>query len=346
MIDKKTPPIYTMDIETDPFLYGRLPMPFCIGLQSEDKFASFWGDDCIESMMAYLYQLPKGIIYMHNGGKFDIYYIWEAIKNDSEMMIINSRVLKCNLKVQYGGHEVRDSYAIMPFKLASYKKDAISYDKFEPGVRENYRHEITSYLRGDCQYLRELCVAFIAKFGDKLTVGSTAIEQLKQFHTFEKLNTAKDHEIREQFYYGGRVECFKKGVIDGKFKVYDVNSMYPYVMKNFQHPISAGYFIGNTISKFTCFVTVEGFSHGAFPSREKNRGLCFEKKYGVFNVTIHEYRCAIRLGLFDQKRVIRAYNFDTRDTFKGFVNHFYKSRIEAKNSGDTISALFYKFVLN
>jgi hypothetical protein len=112
-------PIYTLDIETDPFSYMHIPEAFAVGLYDGETFHYEWGKDCMERMRVYVSNLPSGIIYAHNAGRFDFYYMLDWF--DGRMSIIGSRIIKC-----YGqGHEWRDSFAIYPERLASYKKDDI-----------------------------------------------------------------------------------------------------------------------------------------------------------------------------------------------------------------------------
>ena len=128
-------PILTMDFETDPFLHRtrgssvrvwtlwRFGLRFCMG---ESRAAR---------MVKRLSKLPPSIIYMHNGGRFDINFLrpWLA----PEMRIINGRIVSCHL----GEHEIRDSYSILPFPLKSYKKDDIEIDKLEAGARETHNRD-------------------------------------------------------------------------------------------------------------------------------------------------------------------------------------------------------------
>jgi hypothetical protein len=44
-------------------------------------------------------------------------------------------------------------------------------------------------------------------------------------------------DLERAAYYGGRVECFKIGSFEGDFYKLDVNSMYPYVMHEFEYPV-------------------------------------------------------------------------------------------------------------
>jgi DNA polymerase type B, organellar and viral len=365
--------IYTIDLETDPFLEGRFPMPFSSGFYDGQKFTYFWGDDAIPRMRSHIETLPPGIIYAHNGGRFDIYYLMGWIAGRS-MRVINSRIISASMACDTGDHSLRDSYAIMPFALGSYKgkkrKLEMAYWKLEnfpccdletkqeTTVRLLHKAEILEYLEMDCVLLWELCSAFHEKFGDKLTIGSTAMKELSKIHSFEKLNPSWDafirggrmpspnqKEIRHGYYYGGRVECFGKGIISGDFKIYDVNSMYPFVMKSMRHPIGSISHVGREITEHTCFVKVEGRNYGAFPMRAKD-GLRFDVKYGIFHVTIHEYLMALKYGLFKPRKIILTVDFFEQGTFSEFVDKFYTARQDAKAIDDAINEMFFKLILN
>jgi DNA polymerase elongation subunit (family B) len=338
--------IYTADTETDPFLYDRYPHTFCCGFYDGETYRGFWGPDCIDEMFSYIATMPPGIIYIHNGGRFDIYYMTKHIIG-YPALIINGRIVqtRCKSNDPKRPHEIRDSYAIMPFALAKYKKDEIDYKLLEKDVRHKHKKEIMKYLKGDCVYLWDLCRAFVNMFGPKLTVGSTAMTELKKFHTFENLGRKADEDIRSNFYYGGRVECFKRGLLNGRWKVYDVNSMYPSVMRNYLHPVDTPEAETQKVRKSTCFIVAEGKNYGAFPTRTKE-GLRFDREEGTFAVSIHEWETAIRHNLFEPKRIRKCINFRNRSTFSEFVDSFYQRRNQAKSEGDSIHALFYKYVLN
>src|ERR1700734_1193944 len=169
-----------MDFETDPFSHGKRVYPFCFGAYDGQDFASIWNRRCPEAIVRYLDKFEPSIIYMHNGGRFDVFYLMRWLEAD--MTIINGRIVRAWL----GKHELRDSYAILPIALSAYKKDEIDINKLRAECRESHRPEILSYLRGDCVYLHELVSAFHEEFGDYLTIGSAAMGQLKRFHPFER----------------------------------------------------------------------------------------------------------------------------------------------------------------
>lgn len=340
---KDTRPIYTIDLETDPFLYDRVPEPFAAGLFTGTKFIYTWGKSCIAQMERELEQLEPGIIYAHNGGKFDFHYLLDWAEGDCK--VINNRIVTMPTKM---GHELRDSYAILPTPLAKFgtdAKDEIDYAKLEKPVRNKNKPEIIRYLKKDCVSLWHYVASFIEEFGVKLTIGGTAMGQLRKFHDFESLEKVTDFMLRD-YYFGGRVQCFEKGVATGDFKVYDVNSMYPFAMKNFLHPLDMPTSDGKRVSKNTAFLMVEGVNYGAFCKRDKNGSLRFDIGEGVFCITIHEWEQALALDLFKPKRIHETVNFASQGTFADFVDHFFSRRQRAQANNDDARTLFYKLVLN
>ena len=109
------------DFETDPFLHGRKPEPFSCGFYDGETYQEFWGADCAAQLMRYISSLKRPRrIYMHNGGKFDFFYIIGFLENP--VRIINGRIVSA----KFGIHEFRDSYAIIPVPLKAYDKDDIA----------------------------------------------------------------------------------------------------------------------------------------------------------------------------------------------------------------------------
>lgn len=348
-VNSTVKPIYTLDFETDPFVHGRDPKPFCAGLYTGDNFYSTWGDNCVEEMHDILMSLPPAIVYAHNGGKFDFYYTMDWIANNKQMMIINGRIVRA---YTWGDneHELRDSYAIMPFALKQYKKFEVDMRTFERDKREQHKKTIIKRVRTDCIYLHELCVSFVDRFGDNLTIGGTSMKQLRKLHKFECLDAEQDARIRKPYYYGGRVQCFESGIIKPsageQIIAYDLNQCYPYSMSNFKHPLSIpDGTLGNDLTDDTYFLTVYGRNYGAFPTRT-SEGLRFTIERGFFSVSIHEFNAAIETGLFEVSDVIETINFRTAGTFDTFVDKYTAMRRNAQLTKDEIGAIFYKYICN
>lgn len=345
--------IAVLDFETDPFAYGRIPAPFAAGFYSlEHGYVDFWGDDCAARLMEFIESIKDSYtIYAHNGGKFDFHFMLDWLQNP--VKIISSRIAQ----VKLGIHELRDSYCIIPIPLSAYIKDSIDYRKMERNVREVHKAEILSYLKTDCASLFDIVFKFIERFGKQLTIGGTAIKTLREIHPFDATSQIHDAKFRP-YYFGGRVEAFKTGVHVGAWKVYDVNSMYPFVMATMQHPTGSRYKFGyrrnidkrGRIAGFAdsefYFAKIKCRQHGAFPVRSKNAPLNFEVPSGEFCVTSHELKAAIETGRVSDVEIIEvAAPFETI-SFNEYVQRFMEEKISSKTRGDKAGEIFAKLLLN
>lgn len=337
---KDNRPIATMDIETDPFLYGNTPSPFAIGFYWADGYMQFWGDDCIVNMMEFLDSLSESfIIYMHNGGGFDFWYLQDWITNP--LFFIKTRLAKCGL---LGKHELRDSYKMIPVPLAAYEKEKIDYQLFWYPTREKHKKEILFYLQKDCEYLYNLVTDFISRFGNSLTIGSMALRQLKKLHPQKHESEQFDTRFRP-YYMGGRNQVFERGELHGNFKIFDVNSMYPYVMSTYKHPLGGSYSTCKNIpDNKISFALIEAESNGALPIAEK--GLQFPFGRYRFFACSHEIHAALDLGLIRIIKVIACYYFNAAQTFSAFINKFSQMKIDADKKGDKGGRLFAKLLMN
>lgn len=336
--------IGVIDFETDPFKFGRLPRPFCVEFLSEDICKSFWGDDCAEQLVHWLEtELTEPyLIYAHNGGKFDFWFIHSYVSNP--IRVINSRIVSCKLF----HHTLRDSFAIIPVALAVYNKIKIDYTKFERHKRQKNKPEILRYLHQDCLDLLTLVTSFVERFGPKLTVGTTAMSQLQKFHTFTRSDESEDSIFR-QFYYGGRVEAFRSGILKGPWEVYDINSSYPKSMRDYSHPIGGNWDIESKLPrsfKRPFFIHFEGTNAGALPSKLEDGELTFNLARGEFFACSHELEISLDLGLVKIEKIHTIYRTQETISFDAYVNHWYEQKVAAKAAGDKIGELFAKFMLN
>lgn len=346
------------DTETDPFYPGVIVAPFTCGYYLPDtgEYFDFWGDDCIHQFFAHLADMHGEetlAFYVHNGGNFDFYFMTDYLDKGHAPFIINGRLVK--IKMQ--GHDFRDSYAMIPVALGTYDKIKIDYDKMQnwpcsivatrqlTTVREFYREEIQVYMRRDCTSLAELVTSYLDMFGDKLTMASVALPMLRSYHGFDTMWNAIDDTLRP-YYFGGRNECFAVGEMTGAFKIYDINSSYPDVMRRYQHPISANPIVTNKITDETFFAHVTAWSLGALPVRNEKGGLEFPRGTREFFACIHEIKAGIETGTLRIIKVHKAYGFEQTTSFDTFIDTFYKLRMEASDNNDEIRKLFYKLVMN
>ncbi len=343
----------TVDLETDPFRHGRTIRPFLWGFYSEEMgFHHHWRDapDCAETLFKFLETLEEPhLIYAHNGGRFDWLFLLPWITEPPT--IISGRIVECKL----GIHTLRDSFAILPVPLkAAGDKLEIDMAKLEPGRRWRHRAEIVTYLEADCRELFKAVSAFRERFGNSLTMAGAAMRRLKASvenatqrpwtHTLQKLPLSEDPRWR-RWYYGGRVSCFDRGVIRENFTVYDVNSMYPSVMKHYKHPVGRHYIEQNAIDDRTDFAIVDAYSDGALPLRADDGGLSFPKARSLYYASGHELRAAMELGKVRIFRVLQAMFCTVKIDFSDFVDEYYTLRQAARHT-DPVAFLHYKLVLN
>jgi len=355
----------TLDAETDPFLYGRKPLPFAWGLFDGIHYYEIWGegesreeqaDDCTDRIIQKIHSIETPLrIYAHNGGKFDFFYLLEKGVITDPVKIINGRIVSARI----GIHEIRDSYAILPVPLSAYQKNKIDYALFEFAVRHLHKDDILHYLASDCEYLHELVSAFISEYGLNLTIGSTAIKTLKKMHPFKAQNDSHDERFRP-YYFGGRVQCFDRGILHGDFEVHDVNSMYPFVMKHCQHPtgkdyrllyendLDNGFYETGVIANYPFqpyFINFTGHSNGAFCTRS-DKGLNFEPQQGEFKTTSHEFQLALKYGLVTIDQIKEIFVPLETISFGEFVDMCIEGKIEGKKDGDKAKELFNKLLAN
>lgn len=324
-------PIWAVDCETDPFKRGRIPAPFVWGVYTGSEYHQFTDT---EEMIIFL-QENDVICYAHNGGKFDWHFITEYISDYEPLTIIAGRLAKFKI----GYCEFRDSINIIPAPLAAYKKDEIDYSIFEESERnkpENWQL-ICDYLKADCIYLHEMVTQFIESYGMALTQAGAAMKIWAKMSGIQKPNTGPDYYADfSKYYYGGRVECFQKGIIEDNFSVIDIRSAYPYAM-TFDHPWSGIYAVYDNIPEdidderlSRCFISLYAKGKGAFPLRGKN-GLIFpnDNETHRFHITGWEYISARETNSLEISSIEEVTEFLDTVNFTDYVDYFFAVKNEA-----------------
>lgn len=328
---------------------GRQPKPFVWGFFDGETYEEFWDDDlyareetCTNKLAHYLSDKSL-LIYAHNGGKFDFFFLLEWL--EEKISLINGRIAKCSLY----GNELRDSFLILPLPLSAHCKDNVDYDLFEVGVRAKNVKVISKYLRSDCYYLYEWVTEFVNRFGAKLTIAGTAFSQLKKTgYPVPRTGEFYDSLFRD-FYFGGRVQCFRIGEIAGPLQYYDINSAYPFAMLA-SHPCDASY---RCVSKIIggdkpAFYHISAVSKGALPVRGADKKLYFpsDDVKREYKVSGWEIRAGIETGTLKIDKVHIGYVFDRSLTFETYVKKFHEEKKNAKISGNKDSEIFAKLLLN
>lgn len=320
--------LWVVDCETDPFEKGVTDIrPFIWGATDGVKYQQF---DTTSDMIAFFSEI-EATVYAHNGGKFDYFFVFDFIEPFSDMLIINGRLSK----FQIGLSEFRDSWNILPFPLGAYNKDDIDYSIFKKSERDKpkNRKKICDYLKGDVRYLWELVSAFQSEYGKHLTLAGAAMAQWRRISGEKNPKSTRGfYGEYSKYYYGGRVECFKTGIIKKPFKVIDINSAYPHAMIH-QHPWGVDSIALSKLPRSgieQCFITLECDSSGAFPYRDAKKGtLTFPHRRDVYHVTGWEFIAALETDTIKNYRIIKVIKFGEEINFKSYVDYFFAKKENA-----------------
>ncbi len=291
--------------------------------------------------------------FAHNGGKYDIRYIFETLKNLSkkftfEFYVSGSAVINFTVLRAAGDRKVgwyfTDSYRLIMGSLAKVTQEFdVEHKKldFDPASKE--------YNRNDCVGLYEALTKFFAVRG----VGAETIasHSMKVFRTFY-LNRSipQPHEDVEEFvrscYYGGRCEVYRWDEQD--VGLYDINSMYPWAMRGLI-PVQ---YRGRTTS-----IPDDDSLGIGFYEVEVAYPECyvpalpwyFDKLYfpqGKFvtRCTSMELRQAIADGA--GVRILRGCVFDVDRIFDAYVDDIYARKKAADAEGNGVLRTVHKLELN
>lgn len=226
------------------------------------------------------------------------------------------------------------------------------------------RLELQTYNMQDCKITRDFSIFFQNGVNSlmgtvQLTIGSTSLKTWRM--NYQPCDLIKesfitgDKSIRNfifEGYYGGRTEVFKRGSFD-EVNYYDVNSLYPYVMKNkFPLPQSVKIIDSRNVSfdniiryegVSRCKVNVDNIDKPILPLRHDGK-LKFPigSFEGVWNHI--ELREAIIMG-YDVKPVEQIIYTKSFYPFKNFVDKLYKLRLKYKEENNPFE-IVVKLMLN
>lgn len=316
-----------------------------------DVFTSHSGWDC----------------FAHFGGKFDYLFLLESLLREiqkGEPYIIGEIIPRGSgifcFDVTYEGDKkitFYDSSALLPFSLkritenfgVAHGKKEIDYSKIT-----KVTPQLLEYLEYDCRGLYESLEKFfgwplIKSCGRSFSLASQSLRVLRSYikRPIAALSPAVDAEIRRG-YFGGRVEIFRlvhAGNEKQTLKCYDVNSLYPTVMRANDFPNAFRYETDSFENKpgfWECVVTAP-YSH--IPAL----GIVHKKKY-IFPTG--KYRALLSTPEVDYVRSLgysvsieRGFVFSNGgNIFREFVDSLYEIRENSRR--DSVDNTIAKLLLN
>lgn len=299
------------------------------------------------------------LFFFHNLNKFDSYFILNTLSNTEEFDINiisrNNQIYKIVIfnKITKLRLEFRDSLLYLPISLdelsrifcIKYKKLSFNQDnnlinnyivdvKFQEDLKNYCLFDSLALQEGFESYLKYIRTSLKIEPLDSLSLPGISLRYFRS--TFyddincpiERLSSNKDNFIRKS-YRGGMVELFKPHLIDGFH--YDVNSLYPYIMKSFHMPIGVGQWVDiSDIDNFFGFVKVEvtspEYDHKPFLNYYDDKlGLIAPLGTWVEVYFSEEIKYALTLGY--KFKYLKGLSYSKGIIFDKFVDSLYGLRL-------------------
>lgn len=380
---KRSFKLATFDIETTEWIN-----PYYVSFYDGLSLFRFEGKNCISDFLKKVitHKYRAYHIYAHNGGKFDFNFLAEKLKYSNRKLDFLMSSSTCVQLSVFHNNEVDDdgkllsrnctrfvdSYRLLPYALDKLTKDFdVEHKKinFMPkGCKKKdfvYLNELFlkkdklfyKYADNDSIGLYEVIQKFLELLNKEngelgLTLASTSLKTFKKSYLNNSLKmTNKDtNEEMKKAYYGGRTEIFQLYFPEGKYYCHDVNSLYPFVMRNHYFPITIPRKIGTPNKEFIleehgiteCRVTCPKDIYIPLLPYRYNNKLYFPT--GTFtgywdNVLLSK---AYQLGYKIEPK--KGFIFQSEKIFKEYVDRFYSLKQHSKK--DTSPYILAKLLLN
>jgi hypothetical protein len=300
-------------------------------------------------------------IFAHNA-EFDLLTIFgNIIKNIDNAAIFNGKFIMC----KYKKITFADSLNIFPAsaekigEMLDSKKHENKKVKEGGLTKKNLNQKDIEYCIQDCRIIFTALLKIFEEIGEiKLTIASLAMFQFRSKFLTEVLYFSDLVDEFYSSYYGGRTEAFFIG--ECNCDCYDINSLYPDIMKNIYFPdikrLKKETFID---TKYLLFLlkSYEGLAKvtvkhkdtyfGYLPVKEKINGqikLLFPVGEFTTTVNFNELRFAIESKVVEVLKVhYVVYGNPMSSPFVDFVDYNYKIKSE---STDKLKTTIFKLILN
>lgn len=238
--------------------------------------------------------------------------------------------------------------------------ETIGFPKIKINFQECTKEEMKIYCKRDVEILLEFWkqwAEFIKdnKLGSlKYTISSQSMEAFKQRFCKHKIWLHDNLDVLDferKSYYGGRTEIFYKGKVRKPIRYYDVNSMYPYVMKNFNYPIEYKFTKENISIQQMEYYIEKGWlviaecyidtKLNAYPLKRDNT---LQFPTGKFITHLSTPEVIEALENEDIVKFGKVQFYKGANIFAEYIDFFYNNRVELKKAGNKKEKMFKLFL--
>lgn len=329
-------------------------VPICFTFH--DGQSSFYTKDPRKAMK-YILEYPRPAIFCAHNLEYDIGNLMKFCGFKwVDRMIYASRLLRVSLK--FSKNYFVNSASFFPGSVKQ-MGIVVGLPKLDgdPFSREYAERDAQIVQR----YMEKLQQKLLKDYGAALgvSIGQISMEVYRRSFMVEPQVTWCAPEALAA-YYGGRVEMYYKGILEGPIKVDDFNSCYPYVMRHRDYPDTGSLEKSGLdkddfgIGKFTVRVPNTLFVPPLPFRNPESKRLFFPNGIMTGWWTFHEIRKAEELGC----KVLREWQAvgtsHAVKPFDGFVDHFYAKKekaasdleINPKDENAMFEKTYNKLVMN
>jgi hypothetical protein len=342
--------------------------------------------DFIKRLVVVVKQNPKiKAVYFHNLSRFDgililkhmiihhnTEYVLQPLMRNNELfeIVVYRKAGKTLL------FRLKDSLKVLPGKLSNLANDfcpelggkgSIPHETIEECNLSPQKGELLDYMKQDILLLGGVMykAQYIFKtyeFVDnvtKLTISALAVTIFRTNY-YDEINwpihipNRNEDTFIRRGYYGGHADTY---IPKGKnLYYYDVNSLYPHIMKSYPmprgKPVWHGNLAGQELDELHGFIEAyvkcpSNMKRPFLPYKKKDNMLLFPKGEFVGVYYSEELKYARTIGY--EVIPMRGYLYDEKcngSPFVEFVTKIFEKRQEAKRMGNQALAYIYKILMN
>jgi len=339
--------------------------------------------DFIERLAVVVRQNPSmKTVYFHNFSRFDgiillKYLATHGVKYTFIPLMRNHRLYE--LAVYRGKmllFRLRDSYTLLTSSLNNLSKNlcpelgskgSIPHDEVQVSNLITLRDQLLDYMKQDIRLLGGVMLKaqsiywthYKVDIVTKLTLSSLALTIFRTNY-YDQINwpihipNRNEDTFIRRGYYGGHADAYKP--YGENLDYYDVNSLYPYIMKSYPmpggKPVWHGNLEGQDLDSLYGFIEAyvecpRNITRPFLPYRDENKKtLIFPTGNFVGVYYSEELKYARDIGY----RIIplSGYLFEKMNSspFGSFVSTIFEKRQDAKRTGNDAMSYIYKILMN
>lgn len=326
-----------------------------IVFKTEDEFWQF--------VEAHTYEKTCLYIFAHNVD-FDMsvvrgYSKLRELGYDVQKWFVHNNGVFIKAKKGRKSVVITDTLMLFPFSLKEIGKYA-GLEKLDMPNFEDEESKWIEYCKRDVEVLTQALLKYMRFLKEhdlgnfQFTIASQSFSAFR--HRFMKHEiyihgNPSITELEVQSYFGGRTEAFKIGKVDKRLYYLDVNSMYPFVMRNYYYPVR---YIGelDNVSLSELKELIKDFCVIADVTVETDVPIVPVRKEKVI-FPVGRFRGVYATGeiklLLEKKKIKEVHKvlvYQRARIFTEYVDFFYAVKQKAKEEGDDFSYFMAKLFLN